>query len=87
MFSKHLVYILESERNGRLYIGCTDNLEQRIKDHNAGKVTSTKGYIPYRLVHYEEFGNKTIARKRELFFKTGKGRRVIKNIISDGEVA
>lgn len=87
MFRTHFVYILKSERNGRLYIGCTDNLQQRIKDHNNRKVNSTKGYVPYKLVHYEGFNDKTIARKRELFLKTGKGRRVIKNIIFCGEVA
>jgi len=71
------IYILRSIKNGKIYIGCTKNLNQRIAYHNSGKVKSTKSFVPYELIHSESFFNKNLALKRELFLKTGKGRKFI----------
>lgn len=65
----YYVYLLQSISAGRLYIGSTDDLQKRFLDHNEGRVKSTKGYCPYRLVYYEAYSNKTDARKRELELK------------------
>ncbi|MCH8850302.1 MAG: GIY-YIG nuclease family protein, partial [Chloroflexi bacterium] len=43
------VYILESVNTGRYYIGCTDDLERRLHEHNNGKSASTKAFRPWRL--------------------------------------
>lgn len=72
------VYILLSKITSKLYIGSTEDLRQRVKDHNRGQVTSTKSSIPWTLIYYEVHRNKTLARKSELFYKTGQGRRQIK---------
>ena len=74
----YLVYVIKSIPTSKLYIGYTDNIGKRLAEHNRGKVKSTKSYLPYRLVYKEEYSNKTEARKRELFLKTGKGREFIK---------
>ena len=72
------VYILKSEVDSRFYKGLTSNLERRIKEHNFGKNKSTKAYLPWRLVYFEEFDNRIDARKREKYFKSGQGRNYIK---------
>ena len=80
----YYVYILKSRTYLRHYIGYTDNLDKRIKEHNNGKVRSTKGYRPWNLVRCEIFDNKTEARKRELEIKSYKGGIAFKNLIKDG---
>ena len=75
------VYILKSEKNGKLYKGCTENLKQRIKEHNGGNVKFTKGLRPWKLVYYEAFLNKTNALREEKFLKSGKGRERIKYLL------
>ena len=49
------VYILISKKDKKLYIGCTNDLRQRIKLHNEGKVTATKFRRPLMLVYYEAY--------------------------------
>jgi predicted GIY-YIG superfamily endonuclease len=49
------VYILKSKKDNNLYIGSTNNLRKRFKEHNDGKVFSTKSRIPFELVYYEVY--------------------------------
>ena len=77
---KYFVYILTSEKDGRLYKGLTTDLEKRIREHNNGKTKSTKGYCPWKLIYKEEFITLEEARKREKYFKTGIGREFIKKL-------
>jgi len=74
----YIVYVLRSVSFDRLYVGYTDDVETRLKKHNSGSVRSTKAYRPYTIIYTEEYQNKTEARKRELFLKTGQGRKWIK---------
>lgn len=64
------VYILLSLKDKKLYVGQTDNFERRIKDHNSGKVFSTKNRRPLVVLHKEQFSNRAIAMRRELFLKS-----------------
>ena len=77
----YTVYVLRSLVNGRMYIGYSEDLEERLNSHNSGKVRSTKAYKPYSVAYKEEYENKTEARKRELFLKSGKGREFIKSTL------
>lgn len=72
------VYVLKSRIDGRFYKGMTQTLEIRLGQHNAGKVKSTKGYIPWELIYFEEFDSRIEAREREKYFKTGSGREFLK---------
>jgi putative endonuclease len=74
----YYTYILISEKNGRRYFGSTENLQKRLAEHNAGKVRSTKAYLPYSILYFETFEQKTQARKRELYFKTVNGYKELK---------
>ncbi|MBI2041854.1 MAG: GIY-YIG nuclease family protein [Candidatus Nealsonbacteria bacterium] len=78
----HYVYILKSQRNGKLYNGLTDDLKRRIKEHNSEKSEFTKNNGPWKLIYYEAFISREDARKEELFLKSGKGRERIKYLLT-----
>lgn len=59
------VYILKSILNSQIYLGSTNNLKKRLKDHNDGKVISSKRYMPWSLVYYEAYLSEKLARIRE----------------------
>ena len=63
------VYVIKSLKDGNFYIGSTDDLNRRIKDHNSGKNRSTKNRRPFKLVYFEQFDTKYQAEKREKLFK------------------
>lgn len=48
-------YILISLKDGKKYIGSTIDLNQRILEHNKGRVDSTKNRRPIKLLGYREF--------------------------------
>ena len=74
-------YVLKSLMNGRLYVGSTCNLARRIYEHNSGNSRYTKSTRPFVLVYFENFDTRTEAVRRELFFKTGHGKALLKEII------
>jgi len=55
----------------------TSDLENRVKQHNLGQNKSTKGFLPWALVYYEEFHRRDEARIREKYFKSGDGREFL----------
>ena len=73
------VYVLKSEIDNRLYVGLTQNVEKRLREHNSGKTRSTKGYRPWQLIYVEEYPNRPTARKREKYLKSGYGKQWLKN--------
>lgn len=67
----YFVYILECADES-LYVGCTNNPETRIKEHNNSKRGAhyTKTRRPVKLLHRETFDNLHEARKREREIKS-----------------
>jgi putative endonuclease len=63
----------------RFYVGQTDNLENRLEEHNHGKVSSTKYRRPFIIVYYEACMNKQDALHREKYLKTTYGKRYIRH--------
>ena len=61
----HYVYILKSRKDKELYISSTNDLKERFKKHNAGKVFATANRIPLELVYYEAYKVEKEARHRE----------------------
>lgn len=59
------VYLLQSEKDNDLYIGFTNNLERRIREHNNGLVPSTHSRRPFELAYCEGYKSETDARHRE----------------------
>ncbi len=75
-------YVLYSKKFHRFYKGHCQDLEQRLKEHNSGKIFSTKPFIPWEIIYYESFETLENAVKREKYFKTATGRRYLKKVIS-----
>ncbi len=63
------VYVLKSEQTEYHYIGSTEDLKRRFKEHNQGKTKPIKHLIPFRLLYYEAYETHTLARKREIELK------------------
>ena len=73
------VYVLRSEINGYFYVGMSQNVYERIAEHNRGKTKSTKAYKPWTLFFFETFPTRIEARKREVYLKSGIGKEFIKS--------
>ena len=63
------VYILRSKKDGRLYIGFTNDLKRRVGEHNSGENRSTKSGVPFELIYYEAYKSREDAEKREKMLK------------------
>jgi putative endonuclease len=75
---KYYVYILRSLKNNDLYVGSTDDIENRLKRHNSGFIKSTKPYRPWELLEYKDYNSRSEAVKNERFFKTGQQKELLK---------
>ena len=64
----HYVYVLRQVGGGRFYLGFTSDLRRRLKEHNAGGNTSTRG-SRWRLLYYEAYWSEEAARAREAKLK------------------
>ncbi|HMQ01814.1 MAG TPA: GIY-YIG nuclease family protein [Candidatus Doudnabacteria bacterium] len=58
-------YILQSTKDGELYVGSTKNLRKRFVEHNSGLVKFTKSRAPFKLIYYEAYASEDDARRRE----------------------
>jgi len=79
----YYVYVLQSLKDGKLYIGFTRNLEKRVNEHNKGYVPSTKPRTPLKLIFYEAYLNEKDAIRREDYFKSTKGKRTLKIMLKE----
>ncbi len=80
----HFTYILECA-DGTYYVGCTNNLEKRLKEHNQSKSGAhyTKIRRPVVLKYVEEFETLLEARGREAEIKSW--QRAKKEVLIRGE--
>lgn len=63
------VYVLKSSIDQELYIGSTNDLKRRLREHNTKKSFSTSWRGPFELVYYESYKNLQDARDREQALK------------------
>jgi len=80
-------YVLKSEKDKKLYIGFSKDLRKRHDEHNNGLVSATKSRLPLILIYYEACTGKKAALEREKYFKTGFGRRFLKNRLKSENIA
>jgi len=73
----YYVYILNCSDN-HPYVGCTDNLKDRIDRHKKGYIPATKDRRPINLVNYIAFSDKYKAFEFEKYLKSGSGRAFTK---------
>ena len=78
----YYVYVLLL-KNKQLYKGSTGDLKKRVKDHQLGRVESTRLRRPLKLIHYEVYLLKSDAVRRERFLKKSAGIKSLKRQIRD----
>ncbi|MBM3248904.1 MAG: GIY-YIG nuclease family protein [Candidatus Omnitrophica bacterium] len=49
------VYLLKSKKDDSFYVGYTNDIQRRLKEHNDGLSTYTRSRRPWKLVYYETF--------------------------------
>ena len=73
-------YVLFSRSAERYYIGSTHDLENRLREHNAGECHSTRGGVPWNVVWAEEFDTRSGAVGRERQIKARGARRFLEGL-------
>jgi putative endonuclease len=72
------LYILQSLKDKRTYVGHTADIERRLWEHNSGRVLATKNRQPLKILKVETCATLSEAKKRELYWKSGAGRNKLK---------
>ncbi|HMA62424.1 MAG TPA: GIY-YIG nuclease family protein [bacterium] len=75
----YTVYVLKSKKRNFHYIGHTNNIDNRLNEHNSGKVRSTKAYRPFELIYNEKYDTRSEAIQREKYLKFGEGNIWLRN--------
>lgn len=75
------VYVLKSKKDGKYYIGSTNNLEKRLMRHNKGHSRYTKNRGPFEIVHKEDYNTLSEAKKREYYLKSLKSSMAVQKLI------
>lgn len=69
------VYLIKSEQDSdKKYIGITEDLDKRLKEHNEGKSIHTSKYRPWKLIVSVKFFDKYKAYDFEKYLKSHSGR-------------
>src|SRR6266550_3060032 len=68
------LYVLRSTKTGRRYVWSCKHVENRLARHNRGESKASRHGAPWILVHTESFSSRAEAVRREIYYKTGRGR-------------
>jgi putative endonuclease len=79
----YYVYVLQSEKDCKFYIGYASDIKKRLEEHNSGKVSTTRNRRPLKLVYWEGCLNQQDAASREKYLKTTWGKRYIKSRLQE----
>ncbi len=73
----YYVYVIQSNKDKQFYTGFGRDLQNRLREHNAGRVVSRKE--PFEIICYETCLNEQDGLAREKYLKSGMGKRYLKN--------
>jgi len=76
----YLIYWLISQRRDKTYIGYSDDLKRRKKEHRDKKVKSTINFGDFKCYILEKVNTIQEARRREKYWKSAAGRRKLKKL-------
>ena len=77
------IYILKSLNHNFIYVGFTENLILRFKQHNNKEELSTKAFAPFELIHDEAYKSEKDTKRREIYLKTTKGKTTLRYMLKD----
>ena len=80
--SMYYVYIIESTSSGKWYYGFSENLEQRILDHQTNRAKHTRFKGPWKLIFKMCFREKKEALLFEKYLKKVRNKEFIKTKFS-----
>ena len=80
------IYVLQSLKNNRYYIGSTNEMNRRLTQHNRGYVRATRNIKPLELKVFINQGSLKKARSGELRLKRYKSRIILEKVIADGRL-
>ena len=72
------VYAIRSIKRNYIYVGMTCDLDRRIAEHENGENRSTKAYRPFELIFVGQYDERSTARSKEKYFKSGVGKEFLK---------
>ena len=79
------VYILRSQKDGKFYVGSTNDLKRRLREHSEGSCEFTRHRRPMELDAYIAVRQEDIARNLEAYLKTGSGIATLRKRILTSE--
>jgi len=77
------VYALKSLSHNFIYVGMTEDLEERLRRHNNGYNKSTKRFALFKLIYSENCETGQKARIREKYLKSTSGKRLLRSILKE----
>lgn len=77
------VYAISSLNRSYVYVGMTEDLDQRIKRHNSGYEPTTRPYAPFEIIYSETHETRLKARVREKYWKSGIGKEKLRILIRE----
>ena len=72
------IYVIQSISTNKLYVGMTEDLKNRLNEHNAGKSKYTASFKPWKVIYTETADDFTGARKREIYLKSTAGKNFVR---------
>ena len=78
------VYILFSNSLREYYVGSTQDVANRVEEHNSGECKSTRNGVPWKLIRIEEFKTRAEAVRKEKKIKSRGIRRYLEDIKNSG---
>lgn len=69
------LYVLRGLRNRKRYVGITNDLPRRLREHRQMTSKGSQAIGEFELVLTEEYPTYLTAREREKFLKSGQGRQ------------
>ena len=71
------------DKDGKFYVGSTDNLERRLQQHKTGHTQTTRNMNEFELVLTQEYPSLKLARKIEKRIKILKRKDYIEKMVKD----
>lgn len=75
---QNMYYVYSLKCKDGFYVGCTNDISDRLSRHKAGFVSATKNRLPIELEFYFAIEDKYQAFKFEKYLKSGSGRTFTK---------
>ena len=79
-----LLYVIRSRATSKRYVGVTNDLKRRLKEHSSRRTKGGQILGGFDLVLVEEYEDYRAAREREKFLKSGKGRKWLDETLRPG---